>query len=134
MRILVVAVLATALLGSASIAYAADATGKIKSLDMTKDMVTLDNGSSYMAPKTVKLSDFKIGEKVTVSYAKAGDKAWNRATAERLHRTIARDLETLRFTDTRLAALFSDGSDRMLRYFAKPVRKERLKTLAQRSG
>jgi hypothetical protein len=33
-----------------------------------------------------------------------------------------------------LAALFSDGSDRMLRYFAKPVRKERLKGLAQRSG
>ena len=74
MRILVGAVLAAALLGSASIAYAADATGKIKSLDMTKDMVTLDNGSSYMAPKTVKLSDLKIGEKVTVSYAKAGDK------------------------------------------------------------
>jgi Cu/Ag efflux protein CusF len=68
------AVLATALLGSASLAYAADATGKIKSVDMTKDMVTLDNGSSYMAPKTMKLSDFKVGQKVTVSYSKAGDK------------------------------------------------------------
>ncbi|HEY6521864.1 MAG TPA: DUF1344 domain-containing protein [Roseiarcus sp.] len=74
MRILVGAVLATALLGSASIAYAADATGKIKSLDMTKDIVTLDNGSNYMAPKSVKLSAFKVGEKVTVSYAKTGDK------------------------------------------------------------
>jgi Cu/Ag efflux protein CusF len=74
MRMLVGAVLTTALLGSASLAYAADATGKIKNMDMTKDMVTLDNGSSYMAPKTVKLSDFKVGEKVTVSYSKAGDK------------------------------------------------------------
>jgi Cu/Ag efflux protein CusF len=74
MRIFVGAVLATALLGSASLAYAADATGKIKSLDMTKDVVTLDNGSSYMAPKTVKLSDFKVGQKVTVSYSNAGDK------------------------------------------------------------
>lgn len=74
MRMLVSAVLAAALLGSASVAYAADATGKIKSLDLTKDMVTLDNGSSYMAPKTMKLSDFKVGEKVTVSYTKAGDK------------------------------------------------------------
>jgi hypothetical protein len=74
MRMLVGAVLATALLGSASIAYAADATAKIKSLDMTKDMVTLDNGWSYMAPKSVKLSDFKVGEKVTVSYTKTGDK------------------------------------------------------------
>ena len=68
------AVLATALLGAASVAYAADATGKIKSLDMAKDTVTLDNGSSYMAPKSVKLSNFKVGEKVTVNYTKAGDK------------------------------------------------------------
>lgn len=75
-----------------------------------------------------------LGNRALRGYAKAGDKAWNRVTAERLHRAIARDLETLRFTDTRLAALFSDGSDRMLRYFAKPARKERLKTLARRSG
>jgi Cu/Ag efflux protein CusF len=74
MRMLVGAVLATALLGAASVAYAADATGKIKSLDTTKDMVTLDNGSSYWAPKSMKLSDFKVGQKVTVSYTKAGDK------------------------------------------------------------
>ena len=74
MRMFVGAVLATALLGAASVAYAADATGKIKSLDTTKDMVTLDNGSSYWTPKSVKLSDFKVGQKVTVSYTKAGDK------------------------------------------------------------
>jgi uncharacterized protein (AIM24 family) len=74
MRMLVGAVLATAFMGAASVAYAADATGKIKSLDTTKDMVTLDNGSSYTAPKGVKLSNFKVGQKVTVSYTKAGDK------------------------------------------------------------
>ena len=62
------------LLGAASVAYAADATGTIKSLDMSKDMITLDNGASFMAPKSVKLSDFKVGEKVTVSYTKAGDR------------------------------------------------------------
>ena len=59
MRMLVGAVLATALLGSASIAYAADATAKIKSLDMTKSMVTLDNGSSYIAPKSMKTLRFQ---------------------------------------------------------------------------
>jgi|GEM_PF-1171074 len=75
-----------------------------------------------------------LGVRALRGYAKAGDKAWNRATAERLQRAIAPRAETLRFTDTRLAALFSDGSDRMLRYFAKPVRKERLKALALRSG
>jgi Cu/Ag efflux protein CusF len=74
MRMFVGAVLATALLGATSVAYAADATGKIKSLDTTKDMVTLDSGSSYWAPKSVKLSDFKVGQKVTVSYTKAGDR------------------------------------------------------------
>jgi Cu/Ag efflux protein CusF len=74
MRTFASAALAAALLSAASVAYAADATGKIKSLDMSKDMITLDNGSSYMAPKSGKLSDFKVGEKVTVSYTKAGDK------------------------------------------------------------
>jgi Protein of unknown function (DUF1344) len=68
------AVLAAALLALAPAANAAGATGKIKSLDMTKDMVILDNGSSYTAPKSMKLSDFRIGEKVTVSYTKTGDK------------------------------------------------------------
>jgi Cu/Ag efflux protein CusF len=74
MRMLQGAVLATALAALATAAVAAEATGKIKSVDMTKDMVTLDNGSTYMAPKSTKLSDFKVGEKVTVSYTKTGDK------------------------------------------------------------
>jgi uncharacterized protein (AIM24 family) len=74
MRMFAGAALAAALLGAASVAYAADITGTIKSLDTSKDMITLDNGSSYMAPKGMKLSDFKVGEKVTVSYTKAGDK------------------------------------------------------------
>ena len=44
MRMLQGAVLAAALLAPAPAAYAAEATGKIKSLDMTKDMVTLGSG------------------------------------------------------------------------------------------
>ena len=72
MRMFTSAALATAFLGAVSVAYAADATGTIKSLDTVKDSVTLDNGSTYMAPKSVNLSDFKVGEKVTVSYSKAG--------------------------------------------------------------
>jgi hypothetical protein len=66
------AALATAFLSAASIAYAAEATGTIKNLDTVKDSVTLDNGSTYMAPKSVNLSGFKVGEKVTVSYSKSG--------------------------------------------------------------
>ena len=72
MRMLATAVLATAVIGGASVALAADATGVIKTLNMTKDTITLDNGSTYMAPKSVNLSNFKVGEKVMVSYAKTG--------------------------------------------------------------
>jgi hypothetical protein len=75
-----------------------------------------------------------LGTRALRAYGKAGDKAWNRITVERLHRAIAGDIETLRLTDGRLAALYSDGNDRMLRYFAKPVQKQRLKVMARRSG
>ena len=51
MRIVVTAVAATALLGAVSVAFAADATGKIKSVDANKDMIMLDNGSSYVCPR-----------------------------------------------------------------------------------
>ncbi len=74
MRVLTPATLVVALLAGSSMALAADATGTIKSLDMAKDMVTLDNDASYMAPKSVNLSAFKVGQKVTINYAKAGDK------------------------------------------------------------
>jgi Cu/Ag efflux protein CusF len=59
---------ATLFLASVSLAYAADATGMIKAIDMTKGMVTLDDGSTFVAPSTVKLSTFKVGEKVSVDY------------------------------------------------------------------
>ena len=72
MRTLAPAIFATVLIGGASLAYAADATGSIKSLDTKKDTVTLDNGSTYMAQKGVDLSKFKVGEKVTVSYMQKG--------------------------------------------------------------
>jgi hypothetical protein len=75
-----------------------------------------------------------LGERTLRAYGKAGDKAWNRAVAEQLHRAVAEDFETLRQTDSRLAALFADGGERMLRYFAKPAQKQRLKVLARRSG
>jgi uncharacterized protein (AIM24 family) len=74
MRVIASAALATALLGAGSVAYAADFTGTIKSLNATKSLVTLDNDSTYVAPKSVNLSNFKVGEKVTMSYTKAGDK------------------------------------------------------------
>ncbi|MDP8991027.1 MAG: DUF2520 domain-containing protein [Acidobacteriota bacterium] len=75
-----------------------------------------------------------LGERTLRAYGKAGDKAWTRAAAEQLRRAVAEDLEALHQTDTRLAALFSDGGERMLRYFAKPAQKQRLKVMARGSG
>jgi Protein of unknown function (DUF1344) len=72
MRVLLSLLSATAFLGTVYTANAADATGAIKSIDTAKDMITLDNGSTYMVPKSVKLSEFKVGEKVTVSYSVMG--------------------------------------------------------------
>ena len=60
--------------GASVAAYAANATGKIKTIDTTKDTVTLDNGTTYAAPSTVKLSDLKGGEKVTVDYTTSSGK------------------------------------------------------------
>ena len=75
-----------------------------------------------------------LGERTLRAYGKAGDKAWNRAAAERLHHAVAQDFETLGRTDSRLAALVSDGGERILRHFGKPAQKQRLKVMAVRSG
>ncbi len=79
MRIVVPSVAAIAFLGAVSAAYAAppadilNATGTITSFDASKHMVTLDNGSAYVASPSVKFSAFKVGEKVKAAYFKSGD-------------------------------------------------------------
>ena len=72
MRILVGAGVAALLIGFAGSAFAAEATGVIKSLDAAKNTLTLDNGSSYDVAKGVKLATFKPGEKVTITYTQSG--------------------------------------------------------------
>ena len=72
MRKLVTAVATTAILGTASLAYAASITGDIASLNRTARTLSLDSGPTFIAPKTAKLSNFKVGEKVTVAYSMRG--------------------------------------------------------------
>ena len=72
MRILASAIAATAILGAATAAFAADTTGVVKSIDMKKDMFTLSNGMTYTAAKGVDLAKVKVGEKVAVTYAQQG--------------------------------------------------------------
>jgi hypothetical protein len=54
------------------LAYSAEATGTIKSIDMSKHTVTLDNGSTYDVAKSVKLDAMKVGERVTLTYQQSG--------------------------------------------------------------
>ena len=63
---------AVLLIGLAGSAAAAEATGVIKSLNTGKDLVVLDNGKSFNVAKDVKLSTFKVGEKVTITYTQTG--------------------------------------------------------------
>jgi predicted short-subunit dehydrogenase-like oxidoreductase (DUF2520 family) len=51
------------------------------------------------------------------AYGKAGRKAWSAADASDLRRALERDLEAIRATDARLAALYSAGIAQALRYF-----------------
>jgi len=74
MKKLIVPASAAALLALASVASAANVTGTIKSIDAAKGTVELNNGSVYSAPSKIKLSQFKVGEKVSVNYEKTKGK------------------------------------------------------------
>ncbi len=55
-------------MGAVSVANAATAQGKITAINASKDSITLNNGSTFTAPRSAKLSNLKVGEKVTVAY------------------------------------------------------------------
>ena len=68
MRKFMFAATAAALLAGFSFANATDVTGTIKSIDLTKGMITLDNGKDFALAPTIKPTDWKVGEKVKVTY------------------------------------------------------------------
>ncbi len=72
MRIMVSALAAGAFLGAASMACAAEATGTIKAIDMSRHTVTLNNGSTYDVAKGAKINGMKVGEKITLTYSQSG--------------------------------------------------------------
>jgi outer membrane lipoprotein SlyB len=60
-----------AILGAATTAFATElthkATGKIKSVDLMRHVITLDDGSTYKVARGVNIKRMKAGEKVTVT-------------------------------------------------------------------
>ncbi|HTZ68499.1 MAG TPA: DUF1344 domain-containing protein [Roseiarcus sp.] len=67
---------AVGILGAAPIALATDTTyrttGKIKSVDLMRHVVTLENGSTYKAARGVNIRGLKAGQKVTLTYSGFG--------------------------------------------------------------
>jgi Cu/Ag efflux protein CusF len=65
-----------AILGVATTAFAAEpthkATGKIKSVDVMRHVITLEDGSTYKVARGVNIKRMKAGEKVTVTTSKFG--------------------------------------------------------------
>ncbi|MGA3188777.1 MAG: hypothetical protein ABSF22_16865 [Bryobacteraceae bacterium] len=59
-----------------------------------------------------------LGGRALRAYTKGGAKAWSPTAANDLHLSMSRDLDTIRAADPRLAALYSDGVEQALRYFA----------------
>jgi Cu/Ag efflux protein CusF len=70
-------VAAAAILGAATTAFAAEpthkATGKIKSIDVMRHVITLEDGSTYKVARGVNIKRVKAGEKVTVTTSKFGE-------------------------------------------------------------
>jgi len=66
-----------------------------------------------------------LGGRALRAYAKAGPKAWSPMAAESLRLSIARDLDTIRRADPKLAALYADGVEQALRYFQPRDRRQR---------
>ena len=62
---------AVGILGAATVALAAEATyrttGKIKSVDLMRHVITLEDGSTYKVAQGVNIKRMKVGEKVTVT-------------------------------------------------------------------
>jgi Protein of unknown function (DUF1344) len=62
---------AVGILGGASVTFAAEptyrTTGKIKSVDLMRHVVTLENGSTYQVARGVNIKRMKAGQKVTVT-------------------------------------------------------------------
>jgi outer membrane lipoprotein SlyB len=67
---------AVGILGAAAGAFAGDTTykttGTIKSVDLMKHVITLENGSTYKVAQGVNIKNMKVGQKVTLTYSGFG--------------------------------------------------------------
>ena len=64
------------ILSASTVAFAAEpthrTTGRIKSVDLMRHVITLEDGSTYKVARGVSIKRVKAGEKVTVTTSKFG--------------------------------------------------------------
>jgi Cu/Ag efflux protein CusF len=75
MRNILIPAAAAALLATSALSFAAaqqHATGTVKAFDSKAMTLSLDNGTTYMLPKTFKDPGLKAGEKVNVAWEQSG--------------------------------------------------------------
>ena len=70
MRILIGTMIATLMLSGA--AFAAEAEGQIKKIDIDQLTITLDNGKSYKLPGEFDVSTLKEGMEILLAYDEVG--------------------------------------------------------------
>ena len=68
MKKLVATLIALPFLATAVFAAAETDTGTIKKVSSAKGTIELSDGKTFSVPKSIKLGQFKVNEKVTVTY------------------------------------------------------------------
>ena len=75
---------AAALVGSAGVASAEEATGTVEGVDLQSRMIVLDDGTVFAVTEGIALESLRPGSEVTVSYEESdGQKLINNLTVER---------------------------------------------------
>ena len=74
MRMLTFPIVAVAMISAVGLAFAAEATGTIKSMDPMAHTMTLEDGQVYEFAADYDVSAMKAGDKVNVTFDVSGDK------------------------------------------------------------
>ena len=75
---------AAALMGTAGVASAEEATGTVEGVDLQSRMIVLDDGTVFAVSEGIALETLRPGSEVTVSYEESdGQKLINNLTIER---------------------------------------------------
>ncbi len=68
------AALGMSMLSTAAFATTQSATGAVKSTDAARHEIVLEDGQTFEAGSKINFGKIKVGDKITIKFAKKGDK------------------------------------------------------------